>query len=262
MTIVLFAPSSEALPSYRRCLPLDAAIMATSSWPLTRAAAAAAECVVVVALDRSGAERFDVRRALGALRAEHPSLAIVCATEGAGLRRVLARDGTASEVVRADGPFALRAGVEAARTAALLARSASRVRESRAMGSALIDALVHLLTCDPPPTTVNALSAATGVHRRTLWYQWVRRARGASVRLEDVVTWVVLLRGCVRRARGMPWTAAAAELGVDRKTLARAAARYGVAPLPDLAAGRVEAQGLLRRQFAEKVLGVVWRGGG
>ena len=261
MTIVLFAPSNDVLQSYKRCLPLDVSIMATSSWALTRAAAAAAECVVVVALDGSDAERFDVRRALTALRAEHPSLAVVCATEGDALRRALLNDRTASEVVRAaDGPFALRAGVESARTAALLARSASRMVEARAIGEALSGALVHLLTSDPPPPTVNALAEATGVHRRTLWYQWTRRARGASVRLEDVVTWVVLLRGCVRRARGMPWTAAAAELGVDRKTLARAAARCGIAPLPNLAAGEGGAQGLLRHAFTEKVLGVMWRG--
>ena len=98
------------------------------------------------------------------------------------------------------------------------------------------------------------------MHRRTLWYQWVRRARGASVRLEDVVTWVVLLRACVRRARGTPWTAAATELGVNRKTLARAAVRCGVAPLPDLAAGQGEEHGRLRQMFAEKVLAAVWRG--
>jgi hypothetical protein len=261
MTIVLFAPSGEVLQSNKRCLPLDASIMATSSWALTRGAAAAAECVVVVALDRSGAERFDVRRALAVLRSEHPSLAIVCATEGAALRRALLADRTASEVVRAaDGPFALRAGVESARTAALLARSAARMSEARAIGGALSRALVHLMTQDPPPPTVNALAEATGIHRRTLWYQWVRRARGASVRLEDVVTWVVLLRGCVRRARGMPWTAAAAELGVDRKTLARAAARCGITPLPDLAARQGSAQGLIRQAFSEKVLGVMWRG--
>ena len=261
MTIVLFATSGDVLQAYRRCLPLDVPVMATSSWPMTRAAAAVAECVVVVALDRSGAEHFDVRRALAALRAEHPSLAIVCAAEGAALRRALAGDGTASELVRAaDGPLALRAGVESARTLALLARSASRVREARALGGALSAALVHLLTRDPPPPTVNALSEATGVHRRTLWYQWVRRARGAGVRLEDVVSWVILLRACVRRARGTPWTAAARELGVDRKTLARLAARYGVAPLPDLAGGQGDVHGQFRRAFAEKVLGVVWRG--
>jgi hypothetical protein len=260
MTIVLFATSGDVLQSYRRFLPLDVPVIATSSWPLMRAAAAAAECVVVVGVDRSGAERFDVRRALTALRAELPSLAVVCSADGAELRRELAVDGTASEiVVAAAGPLALRAGVESARTTALLARSAARVRAARALGAGLGAALVHLLTRDPPPATVNALSEQTGVNRRTLWYQWVRRSRRSSVRLEDVVTGVVLLRACVRRSRGMPWTAAAAELGVDRKTLARAAARCGVAPLPDLAATEGETQGRLRQAFAEKVLEVVWR---
>ena len=122
-------------------------------------------------------------------------------------------------------------------------------------------AAVALCALDTGPTSVTALCALLGVHRRTLWYQWRTRVRGSTARLEDAIIAVVLLRASVRWAAGASWQGAAAAVGVHRHTLARAARRAeapGLPPRGDAHADAVHAA--VRRLVLENVARPLLRG--
>ncbi|MFL5574369.1 MAG: hypothetical protein ACJ79S_00135 [Gemmatimonadaceae bacterium] len=256
-TIALFASSARARDAARARLPMHATVVSAGTLALARAAANAVDCVVVARARADecglGALVLGVAEGLGAPL-------IVCADATPVERVELARAGVAA-LVAPGAPAALLWGeVQCAVSAALLARTAARLGEVR-LGPALRDALAVLCATDPPPASVEAVSATVGAHRRTLWYQWRQRARGPVPRFEDVVTTVLLVRAFMRRARGAKWSAVAEQCGVHRHSLARGAHRMlGLATLPPRSGERADvAHAAVRRAFVENVVRPVLR---
>jgi AraC-like DNA-binding protein len=98
-----------------------------------------------------------------------------------------------------------------------------------------------LLACDERRSirTVEKLAAAAGCDRRTLWTHWKNavNGRGAELRLQDFLHWVILLRAAHRKRPSLAWADVADELGIHPHTLSRLARQLTGAPLRDLAAG-------------------------
>jgi len=251
LTVMVFAPTLEAREAYRRLLAGES-VVSVPSWPPAMTLGSQVDCALVAVPPRAA---FDATEAIHTLREEHPALPIVCAAD-AGERGGIVRAGGAHEVIRyADTAAVVAAAIQAACTAALLERAAALLHSADGMPPALRYALVHLCAADPPPRAVAELAAAVPVHRRTLWYQWRQYVRDVPLRLEDVVTWVLLLRASILRLRGSSWTEAAAALGIHRHTVARAGKRLAGIRLPRAASDLTRAHAAtLRRAFLSKVL--------
>jgi hypothetical protein len=116
---------------------------------------------------------------------------------------------------------------------------AAELRGAAHLPPRLRDALV--LACDERRSirTVEKLAAAAGCDRRTLWTHWKNavNGRGAGLRLQDFLHWVLLLRAAHRKRPSVAWADVADELGIHPHTLSRLARQLTGTPLRDLAAG-------------------------
>jgi hypothetical protein len=90
---------------------------------------------------------------------------------------------------------------------------------------------------DRPIRSLGHLATASGCDRRTLWRHWHSAvAARATLRLEDVLDWLLLLNAVGRKEPTRSWSNVAAELQIHPHTLARMAARLANRPLRALAA--------------------------
>jgi hypothetical protein len=88
-----------------------------------------------------------------------------------------------------------------------------------------------------PPATLclTQIAMTLSCHRRTLWYQWARAVGNRSaLRMEDVISWLLLIHAVGRKTPLRSWAGVAAELSVHEHTLARSAARYMGVPLAEM----------------------------
>jgi AraC-like DNA-binding protein len=101
-------------------------------------------------------------------------------------------------------------------------RTAEEVRRSDLLPPKLRSALIRACEAEAPIRSVSALAAAVGCDRSTLWRQWHRvQTVDASIRLEDCLDWLVILRVIGLRAIGRKGAAVARELKIPERTLRR-----------------------------------------
>jgi hypothetical protein len=108
----------------------------------------------------------------------------------------------------------------------------SRQRLAGAVDCALLldrplqQAIRYACNAERPVRSIGQLAAASGCDRRTLWRHWHDAVgpRG-SLRLEDVLDWLLLLHAVGRKTPMRSWSSVAAELQIHPHTLGRITAR-------------------------------------
>jgi hypothetical protein len=98
-------------------------------------------------------------------------------------------------------------------------------------------ALGHACRAERPIRSLGQLAAVSGCDRRTLWRHWHDAvASRVSLRLEDVLDWLILLHAVGRKEQSRSWSSVATELQIHPHTLGRISARLAARPLRMLAA--------------------------
>jgi hypothetical protein len=111
-------------------------------------------------------------------------------------------------------------------------------------------ALAHACRSERAVGSVKHLAAAVGVDRRTLWHQWSKAVcPSSSLRLQDFLHWLLLLRAVGHKVPGQSWASVARELRVHPHTLGRLAKQLTGGTLSGLGDG-----GDVALLFRERVL--------
>jgi AcrR family transcriptional regulator len=223
--------------------------LVTDDWRLFELTLPAADCSVAVV--RWLADQFVAR--LSAVRAQCPFQPIVLVTsrDPENARRL--KDLDVEEVIwLLEVEHQLSHAVERALASSLLRRAAHVFASSEHLSPVLRLALTQACRIDQPVRTVAALAAIAGCDRRTLWRHW-HTAIGVSpeLRLEDLLSWLLLLRAAGRKTRDHGWCAAAIAVGVHEHTLSRLTQRLSGRTLRELGA---DGHRLLAEQFARRVM--------
>jgi hypothetical protein len=114
--------------------------------------------------------------------------------------------------------------VRRASSLGVLERIATGFRLSTRIPAALREALALACTSARPITTVSELGTLIGRDRRTVWRLWRQCTPGhETLRLEDVLHWIILLRATLEKERDLSWHHVARLLDVHENTLARLA---------------------------------------
>jgi hypothetical protein len=226
----LFATERNWLALSRPHLPLAAPVVGTVGWQAFVALAPAAECGIVAVPPAHGAA---MREPLRRFHRTHPFTPIVLVADG-DLPPDVAALGV---VVRAPlEAVRLWPAIQQACTDTLLLESAARFAAAERHPPLLRRALALACTAAAPIRTLGELARATGCDQRTFREHW-RRADplARTLRLEDVLDWLLLLRACRGRSPRTSWGAVAATLGVQREELRRIAVTHAGVRLRDLA---------------------------
>jgi hypothetical protein len=155
---------------------------------------------------------------------------------------------------------ALPRAVTSARSRGALRRFADALAAAEYLPAQLRAGLVHVCRSATPVRSVGEMATAVGCHRRTLEHQWRRVVSGdPPLRLEDFLSWNLLLRALAWKRSGRAWAGAAEAIGVHQHTLARLATHYAGVRLRDLAAVDPHE---ITENFRQCVLGRVLRGSG
>lgn len=109
------------------------------------------------------------------------------------------------------------------------------LEEAEHLPATLRKALAHVCRSERPIYSVQALAAAMGFNRRMLSEQWTKAAgSSASLRLQDFLHWLLLLRAIGRKVPERSWESVANDLNVHPHTLGRWAKRLAGRTLREL----------------------------
>ncbi|MET0397037.1 MAG: hypothetical protein ABW277_09465 [Longimicrobiaceae bacterium] len=234
--LALFCPDRRLSERLRAALPAGEQVLAAWDWRGFERAAPAAECSVVAA-ERLADE--PARSRLAAFKLRHPLHPVVLVTrrDADNVRHLTWL--RVEEVVWPDEVDArLGTAVTRARTSGLLHRLAAAFEGSPDLAVPLRTALACSCRVVPPVHSVARLAQMAGCDRRTLWRYWRMASHGSrALRLEDILHWLLLLRGVSSKVPGHGWTTVASELGVHEHTLGRLAHHLTGRTLRELAAG-------------------------
>ena len=249
--LALFAENQTTLQLVARTIRLGEAVERTGSWRRLEMLTDDASCAIVVLpwLGQDG-----VAAQLSSLRARAPfSPLVLVTTKEADNARAIGRVGVEEVVWLHEVEAALAPAVSRAHAHALLRRVASALEHAHRLAPRLRSALVFACCSDAPVRTEAELAQTAGCHRRTLWYHWQRALAGhsPSLRLEDFLDWLIVLRAAGRKTSDRGWRHVAEGLGVHEHTLARLAKHLVGVSLGEL--GIVDRRMLVAR-FSEQVL--------
>jgi hypothetical protein len=216
-------------------------------WGQFERTAGLAECSLVVLAGPDGAASA---RRLPAFRARYPQLRVllVASQPPAGAGRETADEVIPLAEMERELPAALGRAFIVCRSRALPAV----VRGAAHVPGRLREALATASNGGAPVRTVEKLALLAGCDRRTLWNQWKHAfADDDSLRLQDFLHWVLLLRATSRKTPDRSWGDVADEIGVHPHTLGRLSRQLAGLSLRDLAGG---GQRDLFHRFEESVL--------
>lgn len=97
-------------------------------------------------------------------------------------------------------------------------------------------ALAFACRNETPVQSINQLARVAGVNRRTLWQQWSSVVQGSSLRMQDFLHWILLIRALGRKTPDTSWNRVAEEMGMGVGTLARYARQLTGRTLQELLA--------------------------
>jgi hypothetical protein len=157
-----------------------------------------------------------------------PQSPLVLVVQGTALGEALARSLSVDEVVvKREANRSLLPAISRATGAAYLRDVGSRVRDAHHLPVRLRIAVAHACHSSNPVKEVADLADRVGCDRSTLTRQWQRVTQpGDAMRLDEVLSWLVLLRAVARRPPGRKWASVAAEVGTSERTLARVARQH------------------------------------
>jgi hypothetical protein len=249
--LALFALNQTTLLRVARTMRACETLERTGSWRRLEMLAHGASCSIVVLpwleLDGGAAQ-------LSSLRSRAPfSPLVLVTTKDANNARALGRVGVEEVVWLHEIDAALAPAVSRACAQSLLRRVASALEQADRLAPRLRSALAFACRSEAPIRSEAELAKAAGCHRRTLWYHWRRALGGGSVslRLEDFLDWLLVLRAAGRKTSNRGWHYVAESLGVHEHTIARLAKHLAGVSLSEL--GFVDRQALVER-FGKEVL--------
>lgn len=228
-----------------------------TDWDHLEHAIPAAKCSVV------HVDQLDSNSALpklSALKVRHPRHPVVLVTRWEFENARPLKDVSVEEVIWFwEIEQGLRPAVEriCVREPNYVRRLAAPLQEAEHLPATLREALAYACRGERPVHSINKLAAAVGRNRRSLWYQWTRAVGfSSSLRLQDFLHWILLLRALERKTPERTWAAVAEELGLCAHTLWRHAKDLTGYTLPELAGAEEE----IRRLFRERVLDFLLNG--
>lgn len=217
--LLLYAADRAALPEVRAALPRDQRVeLAGSVADLGRAGRADCTIALIPVLDSGPAA------ALAAFKMSHPQQPVILVTEWDRENARHLKDLPVDEVVwTQEVPYHLADVVRDTcdRTNTHVRRLAATLEGAHSLPGALRRALAFACHSPRPVHSVNQLARVAGVDRRTLWQQWKSVVRDPSLRLQDFLHWILLLRAMGRKTPERSWSVVAEEIGMGLGTLSR-----------------------------------------
>jgi hypothetical protein len=246
--LALFSADPKQVPRLRSAIPPQQQVVAATDWDHLARIVPAARCSVIHVdrLDHPACGLPD----LCELKARHPRLPVVLVTRWdlENARRL--KDVSVEEVIWfVEIEQGLRGAVEraCAREPSYVYCLALPFERAEHLPPVLREALAHACSSERPIHSVNELAASAKRNRRSLWHQW-NRSVGAStsLRLQDFLHWLLLLRALAMKTPERSWAAVAETLGLSPQTLWRYSRDLAGRTLPALAASEDEVVWLFR----------------
>jgi hypothetical protein len=194
-----------------------------------------ATCAIVVLGWLRGSD-LDARR-LGSLKERHPLRPMVLVTSKDADNARALRSMAIDEVVwLSEIDAGLWPAVRRARASVVRQHLTGVVDRALLLDRPLQRAIRYACNAERPVRSIGQLAVACGCDRRTLWRHWHQTVSArVTLRLEDVLDWLLLLYAIGRKTPAQSWSAVAAELQIHPHTLSRIAARLTARPLRKLA---------------------------
>jgi hypothetical protein len=194
-----------------------------------------ATCAIVVLGWLRGSD-LDARR-LGSLKERHPLRPMVLVTSKDADNARALRSMAIDEVVwLSEIEAGLWPAVRRARASVVRQHLTGAIDRALLLDRPLQRAIRYACNAERPVRSIGQLAAACGCDRRTLWRHWHQAVSAReTLRLEDVLDWLLLLYAIGRKTPAQSWSNVAAELQIHPHTLSRIAARLTDRPLRKLA---------------------------
>jgi transposase-like protein len=222
--LVLYADDRSTLTRVSAALPPEPPAVLTDDWAQVERTLPDASCsVVLIEWLHSSADMPRLR----AFKSRHPTHPVILVTrwDPENARRL--KDVSVEEVVWLREVERELPGVvhrSCRRDFHFLRCLAVPFEEAEHLPPTLRGALAYACRSEVPVASVKQLAAAMGCDRRTLWHQWSRGVDGQStLRLQDFLHWLLLVRAVGMKVPGQSWAQVAEELGVHPHTLGRLA---------------------------------------
>ena len=218
--LLLYAADRTALPGIRAALPPGQEVELTSSVADFAGASARADCAIAAIPSLLSGPAAS----LAAFKLSHPEQPVILITEWDMDNARHLKDLPVDEVVWTQEISRHLPAVveEACQNARNSVRSvAATLENAHRLPPPLRRALAFACRNPSPVHSVNQLSRVAGVDRRTLWQQWKSAVNDPSLRLQDFLHWILLLRALGRKSPERSWPAVAEEMGMGVATLSR-----------------------------------------
>jgi AraC-like DNA-binding protein len=258
--IMLYTSAREHIPKLRALLPSGTPVATTDDWSAFEQTVATSSCAVIVV---EWLFRDPVFPAVSKFKLRRPAHPTVLVTRWEPENARLLKDLVVEEVVWfRELDLQLGPAVQRVCTAHFShTRSLGVVfEEAGQLPPKLREALALACRADPPIRSVNQLALITGCDRRRLWEQWSASLEASfSMRLQDFLHWLVLIRALGRKAPGRSWERVAAEVGVSHRTLRRMAQQLTARTLQQL---EQQSPGAAAAEFRGRVVDPLLGAGG
>ncbi|HEX2778696.1 MAG TPA: hypothetical protein VHM30_04295 [Gemmatimonadaceae bacterium] len=229
----VYTRGRSQLSILRAALPTGATYDTFADWTSFQRALVDAPCAVIW-LDWLG--DGDALHRLTDVRRRLPDVPVVLVTRKDADNVRLLKGLVVEEVVWLnDAPNSLATAVARAETCGALHLVRAAIRSDRHLSHRLREMLLYACDRGHVVRSVTALGLALHCDRRTLWYAW-HQAMPRGPRLEDFLHWLTILHATALRPSLRSWEEVAAELQIDKRTLARYATRLLGVELRDLSA--------------------------
>jgi hypothetical protein len=245
--LALYSSDPKQVPRLRSAIPRERQVVATDEWSHLERIIPAARCSVIH-VDRLDADAG--LSSLCALKARHPRHPVVLVTRWEVENARSLKDVSVEEVIwLLEIEQALRPAVEraCAREPNYVYCLAFVFEQAENLPVILREALAHACRSERPIRSVNELAASVNRNRRSLWHQWNRSIEpSTSLRLQDFLHWLLLLRALGQKTPERSWAAVAEGLGISPQTLWRYARDLTGRTLPALERSEDEVVRLFR----------------
>lgn len=217
--INVYAGEHRHLARVRSHAPPGMAYAPCIDWHQFLKTATTASCSVIITtwVQEETVER--VRR-MRTHRPLHPIVLVMI--KDADNVRLVAALGVAELVWLHELELALWPAVRRAYAHGFFEELAHTVERDATLTPLLRNALAAACRREVPMHSIAELASTVGCHRQTLWYHWHKHVRSdATMHLGDVLDWLQLCRGLVKKTPLTGWSEVARALGIHQHTLAR-----------------------------------------
>lgn len=219
--LLLYAPDRRVVPDIRAAIPADQEVELINSVAELLRAEPNADCSIA-AIPLLGSSPATSH--LASFKMSHPDHPVILITEWEPDNARHLKDLQVDEVVWTEEirrylpevvDEACCADLNHVRCLAVPLEHAER------LPAALRRALAFACRNENPVHSINQLARVAGVNRRTLWQQWTSVVSADSLRLQDFLHWILLIRALGQKKPEISWNTVAKEMGLGLGTLSR-----------------------------------------